>query len=402
MPKRKNFNTEAILKEVYPLVEKALSSRMTQWKQCMSNFMSKRSEMLFDNAPYDRIYYNDKDRDELYLALAISKDSVKEGIKHTYYWKIEPFKPGSAKDEVTIICLCMVRYFYLKKDTKNLELAMIYQSFSGKYYPSIHYGSFPTVSPSKYRFVMEYVVNHKLTQKYDLKVTGSVIGTVKSINNTWINSYGKDMIVKFDDEDVTYVIQQLYNRIKSFMKNIATLYYDAYEEKEYITYDKDSLPEEEGAGGYHLATNDTFKLQQYVERTMERINTSQVDYKLCKMASDANVRVEEVRSIFESIFNNKDNLVIVKEFITNMIATFMQQDQGSKDVVSVSFLKYATQQKPNSKDPLILRMKEIIDILLNDNSISYRKRKHRAATRASYQKMFLTYFAILIMNANRH
>lgn len=400
MPKKKNFETSAILKEVYPIVEQAMNRNLNSWKKCMSQFMQKRSELLFDNMPCDRIYFNDNDRAELYKAIGVNPEQIKSGIRNTYYFPMAKFKPQSAKDDTTITAMCIVRYFLLKKELKLLELAMIYQAFSGKYYPSIHYGIFPLTAPSKYRHIMEYVVNHKLSQKYELKTTGSVIGVIKSINKVWVDSYTY-MLKSFDDEDITYMIQQLHNRIKSFLKNIAALYYEAYDNKEFISYDKDSMPEDESSSSaFHLADNDSFRLQKYVENTMQRVNTSQVDYKLCKMASDANVRVEEVRSIFEAILNDRKNIPIIKEFITNLIATFMRKSDN-KDVSTIQFFKYATSAKPNSKDPLILRMGEIIEELLNDVSVSYRKRKHRLATKASYQKMFYTYFAVLIINANK-
>ena len=136
---------------------------------------------------------------------------------------------------------------------KELELATIYLSFSGKFYPSIHYSSFPKVEPNQYRHIMEYVVNNKLTNKFDLKIHGSVLGAVKSIGLTWINSY-EDLFKTSDDEDIVYLIQQLHNRIKSFMKNIATLYYETYDNKDsYLTYDSDNLDED----SYRLADNDS-------------------------------------------------------------------------------------------------------------------------------------------------
>lgn len=399
MPTKKNFNTTAIIKEVYPLIEKSLSKGLNKWKLCMSKFIQKRSQMLFDTMPCDRIYYNDADRDELFSALGINVNDVNKAIRDTYYWDINPFKPASAKDETTIVVLCIVRYFLLKKDQKNLDLAMIYQSFSGKYYPSIHYGAFPTVAPSKYRYIMEYVVNNKLSQKFDLRSKGSIIGSIKSINQTWITTYTK-MMKDFDDEDITYVIQQLHNRIKSFVKNIAVLYYEAYENKEYVSYDKDNLPEEGDAGQFHLASNDSFKLQQAVENSMNFINTTQISYKYCKMAADANVHTEEIRGLFESILGNKKNGDIIRELITLLVATYMVDNPG-KDITSILFYKYTSQPKPNTKDPNQLRAKEIVENLLEDNSVQYRKRKKRIATKLSYQKALLKYFAFVIINANK-
>lgn len=399
MPKKKNFNTSAILKEVYPLVESAMNKNTTKWKQCMSRFIQKRSTLLFDTVPCDRIYYSKEDGNDLVKSINISLPDVVSGIKHTYYWDINPFKPSQAKDGITIISLCIVRYFLLKKDKKNLDLSLIYQSFTGKYYPSIHYGSFPTVSPSKYRYVMEYVVNNMLTNKYDLKTKGNVIGAIDSINQTWVTSYEK-MIKSFDDEDVTYVIQQLHNRIKSFMRNIASLYYEAYNNKEYVSYEKDSIPEDGESASYHLSNNDAFRLGKYVENAMNRLNTTQVDYRLCKIASDANVKTEEIRSILEVILKNKKNIDKVRELITLLVATFMQ-DNKDKSVASVAFYKHCTQAKPNTKDPSLNRIKEIVDEFLDDNSIAYRKRKKRIATKLSYQRAFLTYFAMIIIESNK-
>lgn len=400
MPKKKNFNTDAVLKEIYPLVEKALSKNLIKWKMMLSRFIEKRSEMLFDTVPCDRIYYSKYDIDDLFDSLGLDIKEINKYLHDTYYWDINPFKPGQAKDETTIIVLCVVRYFMLKKDMKNLDLAMVYQSFSGKYYPSIHYGSFPTVAPSKYRHIMEYVLNNKMSDKYDLKSKGSIIAAIRSINQTWYDTY-KDMLKDFDDEDVTYMIQQLHNRIKSFIRNIATLYYEAYENKEYIAYEKDNLPGDEGNNkDFRLTTNDSFRLQQAVENTLNRMNTTRVDYRICKMCADANIRTEEIRSLFESILQSKDNASKVKELVTLLIATYMRANPG-KEISSVMFYKYTTQAKPNTKDESLSRIKELVDEMLEDNSISYRKRKKRVATKLSYQKAFLTYFALTIIEANK-
>lgn len=414
MATKKNFSTEAILKEVYPLVEKGLNSGYLEWKHLMSEFIQYRSQSLFDIAPCDRIYYVDSDKEKLLRVLGLTDKEIKAGISHTYYWNKNPFKPQSAKDTVTIIALCIVRYFLLKmgsdnkekiklntneKFSKDLELAMIYQAFSAKYYPSIHYGFFKVVPPSKYRHIMEYVVNHKLSLKFDLKSQGSVIGAIKVTNNTWVDSYKKE-IKDFDDEDVTYVIQQLHTRIKSFMKNIAALYYETYKDKDFITYDKDILPEEGGSGVYNLTTNDSFKLQMYVENTMTKINTSQVSYQLCKQSSDANVKTEEIKTIIEAILNNSKNLEKIKEYITLNIAVYLFESEV-KEVNNIRFLAFCIKRKPNTKDPNLIRIKDLEEELLDDTSIGYRKRKHREATKQSYHKALATYFALLIIMANK-
>jgi hypothetical protein len=397
MPQK--IDTDAILTHTYPVVEKAIASNKSKWLQMMSRFINKRSTSLFDIAPCDRIYYNDMDRDDFYKSLGILSSQIMYGIRETFYWPQSSFNPSQAKDDITIASLCIIRYFLLHNMQKELELAMIYLSFSGKFYPSIHYGFFKTVAPSKYRHVMEYVVNTKLTNKYDLKREGSVIGAIKCVNNTWIKSYNKQ-IRSFDDEDICYVIQQIHSRIKSFMKNIASLYYEAYKNKEYISYDKDNLPEEGDSSLYHLSSNDTFKLNAFVERTMERINTSQIDYSICRSCADSNVKIDEVRNILEAIMGDTENIKIIKELITLMIASYLEESEV-KEVNSLKFLNFCLRSKPNSKDVSANRIKEIIEELLDSNSVQYRKRKHRNATKQSYHNAITIYFAYSIIRANQ-
>ena len=163
MPKKSvNINgapTKAIIDNIYPLIDKSFKINMTKWKLCVSRFMQKRSNLLFDNMPCDRIYYKAEDGQDLLDSLKIDKKIVLNFLAGTYYWEIDPFKPSSAKDVVTIVALCIVRYFIMKNDRKNTELSCMYLSFSGKFYPSIHYGSFPTVAPNKYRYIIRYIIH---------------------------------------------------------------------------------------------------------------------------------------------------------------------------------------------------------------------------------------------------
>ena len=395
---KRKFNTKEILDNIYPKVEEGLKKYEKEWKKCLSNFITYRSDSLFDTIPCDRLFYLDSDRDALFNALKLDRRSLLLYLHKTYYWDINPFKPSQAKDISSVVFLCIVRYFYMKNDVKSLELAMIYLTCSGKFYPSIHYGSFPTVPPSKYRHVMEYVLTHKMSMKYDLKSKGSIINVIKALDETWITAY-KDLMKSFYDEEAVYLIQQLHNRLKSFMKNVAVLYYESYENKEYISFTKDDLGNGEG-DNFHLADNDSFRLQKFVENAMTRINTSQVDLKACRAAEDGNVKKAEIAAIIETIIHNQDNMNVVKELITLMIATYFAETE-ERDVVSIKFLSFAIKPKPNTKDPSTLRMKEIINQVLDDNSVGYRKRKNRTATKLSYHRSLLIYLAMNIINANK-
>lgn len=388
-------DTSAILETAYVEVKAALDNKtnVNRWKQqFMSKFVQKRQKELYSNMPSKQTYYSADDVNEWFKSTGIDKKVINNAIKQTYYYKMANFNPAYAKDDSTIALLCMVKYFKDNNMSNELALSLINISFSGKFYPSVFYKSF-RFEPAEY--VMDYVVNHMLNNKFELIKSGTVIGAVKSVADTWNESY-TDRFKDFTDEDCAYLVQQLHNRIDSFIHNIAVLYYKAYEEKDYITYDNDDLSDE----NYHISDNDSFRLQKYVENTMLSITTKGVDFVNCKRASNDIVKFDELKGILENIIGNESNLVLIKEYITIMIALYFQ-DNKSKDVTDLSFITYSIKATPNSKNKYVLRKKELLDIILTNNSEFFSRRRNRAATEAAYYRAINAYFALTIQKASK-
>lgn len=388
---------DVILKELYPMVSNKMKNNQNKYKQCLARFVERRSDALYDIAPCDRIYYGVDDLEDFYKSTGLNEKEIGNILAKTYYADQANFNPRAAKDPLTVAQLCIIRYYFLGKKQKELELSCIYLAFSGKFYPSIHYGFFQKVQPSEYRHIMEYVINNELSNKYDIKVHGSVFKAILSVCKTWLDTY-EDRFKSFEDEDCVYLIQQLHDRIKSFIKNIATVYYKVYEDKDkYLAYNSDNLDED----NFRLADNDSLRIERLVENTMAYINNSSVDYKICKLASDSNVKTDEVKSIIESILNNNKNIPEIKELIRITIGEYFAQSK-TKDVRDIDFITISIAPKPNSKNPNIIRQKEIIEGWLCENSPAYLRRRSRQATKNSYYKSILTYFVLIIQNANKH
>ncbi len=388
--------TEVIDKEILPIVSNTLSKSLTKYKALMSKFMNTRSTSLYDTFPATRCTYGQQDADELYAVFGKTEKELQDIINKTYYAQIPNFNPRTAKNPVTVLCICIIKYFFTKNDKTNLDLAIIYMSFTGGFYPSIHYGSYPTAVPADYRFVCDYVVNNELTNKFDLKRTGSVVGTIQSIGKTWIDAYSDKFKGKTDDEEYVYVIQQLHMRIKSFIQNTAEIYYKCYNNKDYLTYDSDNMSQD----NFRLTENDSTKIEAVTNRAMTWITTHDVDYRLCKMCSDSNIKTEEVKSIIESIVKNTDNIDTVRELVSLITANYFKAS-SNKDVRDIEFISYSIKAKPNTKDKDMLRQNEIIDEFLCENSIAYNRRKSRIATRNSYNRAILTYFVLIINQSNK-
>lgn len=388
-------NTSAIKQKLWPLVEESMNKPSTKsaYKRLVNDFMSTRAESLYDTLPCDRILCSEMEMDKLFDVLKISKKEVKNIINQTYYGEIDGFNPRAAQHEFTVTQLLVVRYFLLKNQKKECELAMLHLAFSGKFYPSLHYRSYNVVTPA--RHIMEYVVNNRLSKKFDLTTYGSVIGAIRSVGNTWLDTY-KDRFESLTDEDVVYLVQQLHSRVGSFIKNIATEYYDAYEDKDlYITYSSDSFDPED----FHLADNDALKIGRCTEKAVNAINANGVEYRICRMCSNNDITPNECKAVIESIIGNKENIYTIKELISLMITLYFAT--GERDVADIKFITYTIAPKPNAKQKEIIRMKEIIETWLSESGTAYMRRRSRIATRNSYERAVRMYFALVIHNSNR-
>lgn len=386
--------TKVAVNKIYPIIEKSLQKNTPAYKKNVQEFIKNRSNDLYDIVPVRRIPFGSEDIDSFFKAMKIDKNEITQCLSETYYWNMN-FNPRAAKDEFTMTMMMVIRYFLLKNKQTDAEISTIYLAFSGKFYPSIHSQKFK-IPPEKYRHIMEYVLNNVLTQKYDLKREGSVFGAVRSICRTWLRTYTP----KFknpDDEDVADMIQQLHGRIKSFLGNIAAAYYNTYEKRDtYFAYASDSNDQD----SFRIADNDSLLAERCVENAMNWITTKQVDYKLCKWASDKNVKVDEIKSIIESIQEDSDNLLLIREMMQLIIADYFSISK-TKDVTSYEFINKSIVAKPNSKNKYVIRQKEIIEYFLDENSPAYRKRKSRPDTKSSYYKSILTYYVLVINESNK-
>lgn len=387
--------TKAVRSKLYPIIEKLMDKNIAKYRKAVSNFISSRTDQLYDIAPFSNMYFISSDADSIYKAVGISVDQIYEAILNAYFMPIPNFNPRSAKDEFTAMQMCIIRYFISKKYAKDLELSIVVLLLSGKFYPSAFSMSFPNVAPIEYKNIMIYAVNNKMSNKFELKTSGSVFGALRSIGTTWVDTYD-EMFSRFTDEDYVYLVQQLQTRLRSFMKNIAEVYYECYDNKDYLTFDSDNYEED----NYRLADSDSLKVDRIVENTMTKINTSKADYGICKMVSSDLVRIDEVKSIIDSIITDPDKQSEIKELVRLMVTMYFTNSK-TKDIRDISFLTYTISAKPNTKDPNLTRQKEIVTNWLEKSPSNFMRRRSREGTANAYYRAVYSYFAIVIQTANK-
>lgn len=386
--------TKAIKNKLYPKIASLMDKNVPKYRKAVSTILSNRSEQLYDIAPFQNMFFLTSDADLFYKAIGITQDEIYSILLETYFMPITNFNPRSAKDEFTAMQMCVIRYFMMKKNAKDLELSIAILMLSGKFYPSAFSMSFPTVAPAEYRNIMMYAVNNNMSNKFELKTSGHVFGALRSIGTTWVNTYD-EMFNRYTDEDYVYLVQQIQTRLRSFMKNIAEVYYDCYKNKEYLNFDSDNFDED----NYRLADTDTLKIERIVEKTITKINSSKADYAVCKMVSSDLVRIDEVKTIIDSIIADPEKQSEIKELI-NLMVTMYFANSKTKDVRDISFLTYTIAAKPNTKNPNLIRQKEIVTRWLVESPSNFIRRRSREDTANAYYRAVYSYFAIIIQQSN--
>lgn len=385
-------DSNVLIKDLYPFISSALDKNSNKFMNNINKFINDRHQQLFDIAPYDRIYFNQTDIDNMYQSLGITEKEVINIVQNCFFWDI-PINPQCIKEPYVLTLMMAIRYYLKNNKRKMAEITTIYLAFSGKFYCSLHAGAaFPKAPPSRNKSVMDFVINNMLSEKFDLKREGTVFGAIKSLCITWLDTYEKDLLSN-SSSDYKYkeLVQQLRDRERSFLMNIAKKFYEAWENKLYLNYETDSLDQE----AFRLTDNDAAIAARITENTMNYLTSNYVSLEICNKCKDQNVKSTEIKDIIESILADNNNLPDVRRVINIIVCDFMRNYPGGK-VGSIEFVSYSIKAKPNSKVEWIIELKETILKWLDENSPNYRKRKSRKATQISYYRSILLYFVLII------
>ena len=74
-------NTTAILTEAYPEVEKKIKSNVNKYKQCVSRFINSRTNVLYANAPMEKMYFGENEIIDFFKSTNIDRNIIKTAIE---------------------------------------------------------------------------------------------------------------------------------------------------------------------------------------------------------------------------------------------------------------------------------------------------------------------------------
>lgn len=295
-------------------------------------------------------------------------------------------------NDVNVILVMLMRYYLAKKDTANFKNVMMYFAYC-------IYGLRFNVSWKPYGAnpdVMRHCIN-EMTFKFDLKKLGSVEKWLEYLLSKSAPTYAEEW-ERFSDIDIDVIISALYTRISNALKKVRNAYEVSFRNKQVILESKEFLDGTSVQMEQQSFTSEVEKLS--IEFTQEFFSNKPSSKRIYTAAKIANISISELQVTIDKVF---DAAMVpeMKEFM-NCIFTIFYSTYEYDDIrnVSVRNPKFLQQmdsifRKGNTKDPNILKAKEIMDRWLTRGSETFRKTT-RQPTLADYRRGTYVYFLLMI------
>ena len=132
------------------------------------------------------------------------------------------------------------------------------------------------------------------------------------------------------------------------------------------------------------------------------MTSQRVSLDICNKCRNENVKPLDIKDIMEAILSEKNNISRVRRVTNILICDYLANGRSSsnKKVGGIEFVEYSLKAKPNTKNPLMIELKQTITNWLDEVSTEYRRRKSREATANNYYKSVLKYIVLIIVKVS--
>jgi len=381
----KDCSSTVVRDKYYPEIEKAIHKNGgRELLAYIPKYIDRNHDKLF-NADFNYLYWraDGTDGDVVFNTIGMNPQDVKKIIKETK--QTEDNWVLYNKPEYWSM-IFIIKWFQDNSRERDMKMAILY--FALALYSSVINARFK-YPPTK--AVMEYTIN-TLSNRYDIKKYGTIINVLQKLSYGCHETYSDYLTDKdFCDLHIKDYLNNMYVRINNFVKEILTVYNKNKESKNYMNTEKEKTDAED----FYETNNISNKIYQMTEKVGNTIVTSNINLSIIEnSAKMASVSVNEVRNVVTKIIEKDDKRI--KEFIALFLHQYLIVDRHPESTfASSNFLVYTLKiySKSNTNDKGVIRMKEILDEWLRENSEKYLKTQ-RVASLIAFRKSIMLFFCI--------
>lgn len=365
----------------------------------VAEWISRNSEALGSKNIGKRISFFDTDEARLFDIFHVDKAFIREVIKHSTHiqktWAIS-VKP------LNVLMYVLIFYYYDQdKKFQNLGITNIEPYKIANILLCARFFSSLIIRQFKYEpddAIMFYTMEN-LSAKFTITKVNSLYELVQYLADSnienWIES-GK--IKSRTDKDLDSYMRKLNTRISSSLVNISKEFYENHKKDKKIINESNTIEYEDGKTDLNVTTNVSNDLAIITRKIFTNLQIdSSIDIKMLRLAcKKANVPYSSMYKVLQEIQKNEEDKMF--QLIENILAYFLVSEKMSIDQIhSFKFFEVCIKayRVSNTKDPYILKIKEVLNDLLMKYSDLYAK-SNRANTKANLRSALYLYLIFVI------
>lgn len=393
---RKNMhNTRTLVEGILKDNDKVIDKNVPLMLKTMGKHIDELSALMSTPGPEKRIKFNKEHELNFINSTGINIDDVNRSVKSCA--KIQD-NFNTLNNPFYVLSSVLSSYHY-KKNTiyGKTEVSKMITVYLGlRIYKSAFATFFKHFEPNP--DTMALTIDKLNSNRFNIKKYKTIYNTIIYIAQSHHDNF-KDILEDSIDDNITYYIINLTNRIRFMMKLISNLYYENHEKG--LKQTTDSVQAENDEGDKFL--NDIQNVSTLILSNSRKIfmrlvsdvtSDPRILITVCKMTTTSE---SKFALTLNKMMHDKEPLL--EKLIIKMLAYFYTT--GNKNIKSQKFINvmYGVYSVSNSVDPRIIEIKDILHKIMHKYHDSYRQTNH-AGMLSNLRKclhLYITFYIVKVV-----
>ncbi|MCM1230219.1 MAG: hypothetical protein NC489_08800 [Ruminococcus flavefaciens] len=335
-----------------------------------------------------RFSFGDQDREVLYKAIDISETELDAAIKQSK----QIYSGNKVQSKPFYIASMLTASHFLNLKTvegeRMAKVVLTYMSLN--MWTSLHKGFFKYEANKQ---IMDYTLAH-LNNTFSIREFPSLFAFIQDNTNTVLNTYA-DRIKKCGDQDMTWVIDSTWTRLKGKMKKISSEFYKNHQAGNYLNADT----EEWTSDTYRELDNQSFATDRLANKVYIKLTNRQYDRRFIKYSiTRADTSLDKLSHLIEDIIDQDGEDQSMRKLISAMIEFYLlQSGKPIQYVAKGDFIVFMqTSFGSNTEVQQMKLIKSTIDQWLAQNMYKYGNARYGNTVKLQYRRCIYMFFVFII------
>ena len=233
-----------------------------------------------------------------------------------------------------------------------------------------------------------------MNNTFSIRECSSLLQFIQDNTTTVIDTY-KERIKRCNDDDMTWVIDSTWTRLKGKIKKIASEFYDNHKAGNYLNSDT----EEWTSDTYRELDNQSFAIDRLTNKVYIKLTNRQYDRRFIKYSINrSDTSLSKLTHLIEDIIDQDGTDQTMRKLISAMIEFYLLQSGRPISYIAkgdfIAFMQ--TSFGSNTEVAQMKLIKSTIDKWLADNMYKYGNARYGNTVKLQYRRCIYMFFVFII------